>query len=160
MKCSSATARSRYRAFCARVATLALAIGAVSCKRVTEPTSRQGSESVSAAASAAPVFPAKESLLAVWGASRDDVWVVGDKGAIVHFDGHAWKRSESGTKKNLSGVHGTGAADVWAVGEAGTIVHFDGNKWTLVNESPETTLLAVRAFGPKDVWVTGADDDN
>lgn len=158
--------RSLKRAFVRGAAVpVALLVLASACKRVGEPTgTRSTSPSVARTAEiASAALPTKESLLAVWGSSRDDVWVVGDKGIILHFDGRGWKVSPSGTSKNLGGVHGSNPADVWVVGEGGITLHFDGNKWQEVTkavEKGETTLLAVRAFGPKDVWSCGTDDDS
>ncbi len=40
----------------------------------------------------------------VWGASNNDVFVVGFSGVILHYDGASWTRMNSGTKKNLIGV--------------------------------------------------------
>jgi hypothetical protein len=154
---------NRPRALTGALATVALVVLPSACKRVGEPTGGGTNVARAAQVASAPTLPTKESLLAIWGASRDDVWAVGDKGIILHFDGKAWKVSNSGTIKNLTGVHGTGQADVWAVGDGGITLHFDGNKWTEMVKAvdrAETTLLAVRAVGPKDVWTSGTDDDS
>jgi hypothetical protein len=141
-----------------------VAISVVGCKRVSEPAGKSNSDpaAVRASETAAAPLPTKESLMAVWGSSRDDVWAVGDKGVILHFDGRTWKVSNSGTEKNLTGVHGSGP-DVWAVGEGGITVHFDGKKWQEAHKAAdkgEATLLAVRALGPKDVWTSGTSSES
>jgi hypothetical protein len=46
------------------------------------------------------------TLKAVWGFSRDDIYAVGLGGAIVHFDGEAWSVMESGTSDDLLAVWG------------------------------------------------------
>lgn len=44
----------------------------------------------------------------VWGTSKDDVWVVGEQGRIVHFDGSGWKAVPLGAAPRLVTVHGAG----------------------------------------------------
>ena len=40
-------------------------------------------------------------LLAVWGDRDDNVWAVGTKGLILHWDGTTWSREESGVVEPL-----------------------------------------------------------
>ena len=47
-------------------------------------------------------------LVAVWGDRDDDIWAVGTNGLIVHWDGTAWRKEESGVVEQLSSVHGAG----------------------------------------------------
>jgi hypothetical protein len=72
----------------------------------------------------------REDLFGIWEAAETDVWAVGDKGTIRHFDGEGWKVVESNTSASLRDVWGSGPADVWAVGQvddgegkSGTILH-------------------------------------
>jgi len=74
----------------------------------------------------------QEDHASVWGAAPDDVWAVGDFGAISHFDGARWTQIQYGTfpfLPFLSKVHGSSAHDIWAVGRssdgknAGVILH-------------------------------------
>lgn len=44
----------------------------------------------------------------VWGKSKDDVWVVGEQGRVVHFDGSGWKVVPLGAAPRLVTVHGAG----------------------------------------------------
>ena len=52
----------------------------------------------------------------VWGSARDDVFIVGQNGAALHYDGTAWKRVVTGTHATLLTVTGRSSSDVWAVG--------------------------------------------
>lgn len=65
----------------------------------------------------APVTTAH--LRAVWAQAANDVWVVGDQGTILHFDGTQWNRATSGVSDDLFGVWAASATDVWAVGGSG-----------------------------------------
>src|SRR5712664_2440221 len=62
-------------------------------------------------------LPLGTTLLGVWGSSPDDVWVTGDAGTLLHWDGNTWVSFEGAA--NLDGflnVWGSGPNDVWAVG--------------------------------------------
>jgi hypothetical protein len=43
----------------------------------------------------------------VWGSSGSDVFVVGNSGAIFHYDGTTWSRMTSGTTKYLQSIWGS-----------------------------------------------------
>jgi hypothetical protein len=60
-------------------------------------------------------------FLCVWGDRDDDVWVVGTKGLILHWDGTSWSKEESGVVEQLSSIHGAGDI-VWIVGDRGTVL--------------------------------------
>lgn len=68
------------------------------------------------------------SYAAIWAASPDDAWLVGDAG-ISHWDGtRVLRASAIGT--SLHGVFGTGPDDVWAWGEDDVLLHWDGRSWS------------------------------
>lgn len=54
-------------------------------------------------------------LFKVWGRAADDVYAVGARGVVLHFDGKAWALVDSGTPRSLFTVHGN-ASDTVAVG--------------------------------------------
>src|SRR5690606_23448620 len=74
-------------------------------------------------------------LYKVWGASADDVWVCGDGGVLLHYDGEAWSQVTSPTTRTLFTVSGT-ADQAFAVGGFGdaAVLRWDGASW--VDESP------------------------
>jgi hypothetical protein len=80
----------------------------------------------------------------VWGASDDDVWICGQAGALVHWDGSALTAVDSGLPKNVSlfTVSGRAHDDVYAVGGLGNAValHYDGDVWTRLSDSVFDTL--------------------
>ncbi len=89
----------------------------------------------------------KEDLNDTWGTDEDNIWVVGNNGTILNFNGIRWQQHRSGTTSNLYGIWGDNEDDIWAVGDGGTILYYNGRFWQ-TQTSGTTRLL-------RDVW--GAD---
>jgi hypothetical protein len=66
------------------------------------------------------------SLFDVWGSAPNDVWAVGDEGAVVHFNGTTWTFVETGAFRKLERVRGRplpdGGHELFMVGEFGTVL--------------------------------------
>lgn len=92
------------------------------------------------------------NLEAVWGSGPNDVWAVGWFGTIMHWDGTAWSRFESGTQWPLFGIWGSGPNDVWAVGRYGTVLHWDGTSWSPSPSNTTAELVSVWGNGNGEVW--------
>ena len=74
---------------------------------------------------------ANKDLSGITGNSPTDVYAVGKKGTILHFDGTQCKQLPTPSRKNLNGVWGSfekGNTNVFAVGDRGTILYFDGTQ--------------------------------
>lgn len=82
-------------------------------------------------------------LFGIWGSAADDVWAVGDKGTILHWNGKVLVPRNSGVTTALRGVGGTGPQDVWFVGDAGKALHWDGK--TVADQSPGAGEITLRA---------------
>jgi hypothetical protein len=108
-----------------------------------------------------PAAPTTANLSAVWGSSDRDVWMVGDAGTALHWDGLGFTVSATGTSVDLRGVWGSGASDVWVVGRTGgmsdspSILHWDGVAWTAVPGTQGLQLNCVWGAGASDVWAGG-----
>ena len=94
-------------------------------------------------------------LLSIWGSSSRDVFVVGDKGVILHYDGQAWTPMASGTTKNLISVWGTSSRDVFAAGYGGTVLHYDGARWTPMETGTTGDLYGIWGTAPDSVMAVG-----
>jgi hypothetical protein len=84
----------------------------------------------------------------------NDVWAVGDDGAI-HWDGTTWTQQASFL--GMYAVSGIASNDVWAVGLNTTghnIWHWDGTGWLGINVTP-ALLQGVSALAADDVWAVG-----
>lgn len=112
---------------------------------------------VSGGYSSKPVADSSIVLRHIAGVSSNDIWVVGDRGVIRHWDGNAWTAPSSDLGTNtLNGVWATSPTSAWAVGAYGTILNWNGTTWSKVDQKLTSELLtAVWAANPADVWVTG-----
>lgn len=97
-----------------------------------------------------------QSLHGVWGTASDDVWLVGDKGTILHWNGQTLLQRDSGTTKDLYAVGGTGSGDVWFVGQDGVALHWNGT--SLADQSPTDTKYTLRAVAASGSTVYAAGD--
>jgi hypothetical protein len=97
------------------------------------------------------------------GTGPNDVWMVGERGRITHFDGTTFRDDPVVVDTTLWGVMAFAPNDVWAVG--GTtgrmdpmfphdlVLHFDGTSWTR-----ETLPGAPRNVALLKTWGTSAND--
>lgn len=102
-------------------------------------------------------LPLDVTLNAIWGFTSDNLWVVGDGGQILHWDGTRWNLQASGVTRNLLSIWGANINDIWAVGDQGTLLHFDGSTWSQVPAPGGSTanLTTVRGSSASDVWAVG-----
>ena len=106
-------------------------------------------------------IPTTGNLNGVWGSGPTDVYVVGDGGTILHYDGRKptaypwWDAMTSGTTKNLHGVWGSGKDDVFAVGTNGTVLHHDGKQWNTMKAGTSYSLYTVWGNSDYSVFATG-----
>lgn len=97
----------------------------------------------------------------VFGFGPDDVWMVGNEGTILHYDGAAFHLEASGTTENLWGIWGSSPTDLWAVGGSGfpdavpTLLHRDATGWSTVTLPP---LMRAEVHGLFKVWGSSASD--
>jgi hypothetical protein len=95
----------------------------------------------------------------IWANAPDDVWAVGNPGAVAHFDGQTWRASasaDSGTALTLYAVSGSGRDDIWAGGIGGALLHWNGGSWAHASTGSERpSLRAVWASGAGDAWAVG-----
>lgn len=86
-----------------------------------------------------------ELFFKVWGTAADNVYVVGDGGVILHYDGSTWNRMDSGTTARLLTVRGRSATDIYAVGGilSEVMLHYDGNRWSEVDAGDGPGLMGV-----------------
>lgn len=75
-------------------------------------------------------IPAETPILrAVWVHSSGEAFAVGDRGAILYFNGLSWTSMSNGTFDYFDGVWGSSPEDVFVSG-GGVVSHYNGTSWT------------------------------
>lgn len=95
-------------------------------------------------------------LNSVWGTGSDDVFVVGEDGTILHYDGNAWVLMENETTACLNDVWGTSSDNVYAVGSSGTILHYDGTVWSMLPCSTVNDLNGIWGLSANNIYAVGS----
>jgi hypothetical protein len=75
-------------------------------------------------------------LTKIWGTSSSNLYFVGGKGTIVHYDGSQYRRMESGTDAALKDIDGiydpeTGQTRIWVAG-TGVLLYSEGETWEVI----------------------------
>jgi len=96
------------------------------------------------------------ALRSIWGSSDADIFVTGEAGAVLHYDGSSWTPMTSNTSQWLNSVWGSSGKNVFAVGENGTIIHYDGTKWSVMESGTTVALHSVWGSSREDVFAVGA----
>ena len=91
---------------------------------------------------------------AIAGTSANDVWVVGDGSAALHFDGATWTAMPAVNDEALS-VWADAPDDAWAVGTS-FVEHWDGTQWSAVSGVPAAQYNAVWAANRTSAFVATA----
>lgn len=104
-----------------------------------------------------PNRAADGTLRGVFGATEKDIWAVGDRGVLSHYDGKGWTQQQApgGFTGTLHVVNGRSGKDVWAAGEQGTVLHYDGASWMRVQVPTTETLYGMWIDQADQLWVVG-----
>ena len=98
------------------------------------------------------------ALFKVWGTSPDNVYMVGQNGTILHWDGSRLVDESPDTDKDLISLWGSGPDNVAVVGGRGNgvLVHWDGSNWTPKSLKPLIGLNGIWVRDSETAWVDGA----
>ncbi len=103
------------------------------------------------------------SLMAVWGTSASDVWIVGGRTelaggpTILRYDGSEWSAVDSGQSSlDLWWVFGFDGNDVFVSGTGGTILRYrDGAFEKMATPRMAGTIFGMWGATPDDLWAVG-----
>jgi hypothetical protein len=97
------------------------------------------------------------SLESMDGRSHRDIYAVGLKGEMWHYDGKHWDQIDSPTNQHLMEVYCTTSHLTYAVGKGGVVVRGNGTRWeVLQNPAFAGDLWGVVAFRD-EIYVAGFD---
>ena len=90
------------------------------------------------------------------GFATDDLYAVGRKGEIWHYDGKAWTRCDSPTNQHLADVRCIDGK-VWVCGDHGIILCGDKNSWKVVwdADEPSENWWSIEGF-QGSIYVAGS----
>ncbi len=96
-------------------------------------------------------------LYGVWGTSNSNMFAVGARNTIFHYDGNSWSTMDNGTQYTgtLFDVWGNSGSDVFAVGAGGIILHYDGSSWSQMNSGTTYQLWGVWGSSSSNVFAVG-----
>ena len=94
------------------------------------------------------------SVNSCWGTSSNNMFFVGNRGLIYHYNGTKFDSMNSNTNKDLTSVWGTSNNNVWASGFNSStgetvILHYDGTSWSIDNLSNDA---GAKSSGLDAVW--------
>jgi photosystem II stability/assembly factor-like uncharacterized protein len=98
-----------------------------------------------------------KGLNAVWAASDDQAFAVGQAGVRVRLQGAAVSVDADPAARRLNAVHGTSPGHVITVGDRGTLFRFNGRQWEALESPTNHSLLAVLCRSETEVYVAGVD---
>jgi photosystem II stability/assembly factor-like uncharacterized protein len=64
-------------------------------------------------------------LRGVSGTAADDVWLAGDAGSLLHFDGNSWQSVDAGSAVDFASVLALSERELWLAGDGGTLVRLE-----------------------------------
>jgi hypothetical protein len=89
------------------------------------------------------------------GVGAYDVWVAGDQGVVLHWDGTTWAQVASGTTETLNAIYTAPAGRMVAVGNDGVTLAYDGTSWSPLYNETNQNLYAVHGVSGANVWTVG-----
>jgi hypothetical protein len=95
---------------------------------------------------------ASTRLRKVWGRSSDDVWIIGDDGAVAHWNGETVHVEATFTTSALTDVWGDDA-ELWIVGGQGAVFRRVGGAFCNVWFGPRLDFDWIWGSGADDVWI-------
>ncbi len=96
--------------------------------------------------------PGVNAWYKVWGSGADNVYIVGQRGGMLRWNGQDFEELGIGTSRDLISIHGVSADAITVVGgrSNGVIGYYDGDTWTSEELSP--------APGVNGVWMTSENE--
>lgn len=101
--------------------------------------------------------PSDETMQGIWGSSASDIFVVGDYGTILHYNGGSWSVQSSGTTRDLKCVWGSASNNVYTAGYRRTVRSYNGSAWSSSDAGGTSypTLYGIWGSASNNVFAVG-----
>ena len=90
----------------------------------------------------------------IHGSSTSDIYAVGDRGLVLHYDGKRWSEIETPVCTALNAVSVSGGV-AWAAGDDGTVLRIENGKCSLCASPVRTSLTDLWAYRSDLVFACG-----
>ena len=100
----------------------------------------------------------RDELDSVWGRASNDVWAVGQKGSVVHWDGSSATLTRVGTEDFVE-VTGGPSGEPWVFGAKGSLLRHAGGQRFVPVEIPRGLKVHKLAAGTAGPLVFAGDDE-
>ena len=88
--------------------------------------------------------------------SAQDIYIVGYRGVIMHFDGTSWQKMDTPNRMPIWGIWGPDTNNVYAVGGNGVILYYNGISWTQMDSGTRQWLYDIWGTDVNTIYAVGA----
>jgi len=99
--------------------------------------------------------PTGNNLFSVWGSSYTNIYCVGSKGTMIHFNGNEWSSIDIGVDNDLYSIWGVSENNIYAVGKEGLIIHYNGITWTSMSNPSYLDLYDIWGTSENNIYAVG-----
>jgi len=96
-----------------------------------------------------------ETLNSVWGTSANEVFVVGENGTMLRYNGSVWSGIPI-IKRDYHCIFGTSSPNIFAVGKNGKISYYQSGRLTDMQSGTTQVLLGVWVSSSNDAFAVGS----
>jgi hypothetical protein len=95
-------------------------------------------------------------LNAIWGSSPEDIWAVGQRGTLVHWDGEKWKKVDLSLPEDFIfwDIDGTDKNNVYAAGDVRNeyfkLFKYDGIDWKEILTGENSVSIQSQVYTPRN----------
>ena len=98
-----------------------------------------------------------EDILGSFIISENNMWLVGNSGLLIHFDGDNWSTVDVGTTEDLNDIYFTDENNGFVVGSNGTFLTYDGSAWASIDTDTTGNYNGVAFADADNGYIVGDD---
>jgi hypothetical protein len=97
-----------------------------------------------------------EGPYGLFAVAADDVWAIGRRRTLIHYDGSAWSVVPGPDDEwgcDLTRLWASSKKNAWLVGKAGCVFHWDGQAWEKIPSGVTDDIYGIHGSDPEHVWI-------